>query len=89
MELRSVTYEERRTRFFKDQIKSREGMMESIKSYGISDKAKHIALSEEGEKIQFLTDALNALNWIKSEYDEEGKLVKSDLIESKLQERNE
>lgn len=75
MELRAVTYEERRTRFFKDQIKSREEMMESIKSYGISDEAKHIALSEEGEKIQFLTDALNALNWIKIEYDEEGKLV--------------
>lgn len=75
MELRSVTYEERRTRFFKDQIKSREEMMESIKSYSISDEAKHIALSEEGEKIQFLTDALNALNWIKIKYDGDGKLV--------------
>ena len=75
MELRAVSYEERRSRFFKDQIKSREGIMESIKSYGISDEAKHIALSEEGEKIQFFTDALNALYWIKIEYDEEGKLV--------------
>ena len=78
MELRSVKYEERRAQFFKEKIETHEEILEIIKASGISDAAKHDALCEEGEELQFYTDALNALNalnWIKIEYDEEGKLV--------------
>jgi len=73
MELRSVTYEELRTRYFIKMMRLHENFIEEYSKPGA--QAKEDFLSHEGMKVQFYRDALNALNWIKIEYDEEGKLV--------------
>ena len=70
-----LTYEDTRTQFFNDQIKNSEETMERIKGCDVSEITKHIALSAEKLAIDFYKDALNALDWIKIEYDEEGMLV--------------
>lgn len=72
MEIKSVSYEELRTRYFNRQMRIHESLIEEFKKCTL---AKEDFLSDEGMKAQFYRDALNALNWIKIEYDEEGKLV--------------
>ena len=75
MELRVVTYEELRTRHFTQQMRIHESLIEEFKNSKLGTQAKEDFLSDEGMKVQFYRDALNALNWIKIECDEEGKLV--------------
>lgn len=71
--IKTVTYEELRTRYFIKMMRLHENFIEEYKN---SDtQAKEDFLSHEGMKVQFYRDALATLNWIKIEYDEEGKLV--------------
>lgn len=72
MELRAVTYEELRTRHFTQQMRIHESLIEEFKKSKLGTQAKEDFLSDEGMKVQFYRDALNALNWIKIEPDEEG-----------------
>ena len=62
MELRSVTYEELRTRHFTQQMRIHESLIEEFKnSKLLGTQAKEDFLSNEGMKVQFYRDALNAL----------------------------
>ena len=75
MKLVLVTYEELRTRHFTEQMKEHEDNIKLIRESGASQRTKEEQMEDEGMKVQFYRDALAALNWIKIEYDEEGKLV--------------
>ncbi len=75
MELRAVTYEELRTRYFTEQMKEHEDNIKLIRESGASQRTKEEQMEDEGMKVQFYRDALAALNWHKIEYDEEGMLV--------------
>ena len=58
--------------FLTIRLKKSEETMEGIKGCDVSEITKHIALSAEEMVIDFYKDALNALNWIKIEPDDEG-----------------
>lgn len=72
MELKSVSYEELRTRYFTQQMRIHESLIEEFKKIKLGTQAKEDFLFDKGMKAQFYRDALNALNWIKIEPDDEG-----------------